>query len=54
MLIKDILNIIALLLTLTLILYRFQKGYDLIELFIYDLYFIVMISVSIINLIEKN
>jgi len=52
--IKDYLNTIAFILTLTLIIYGFTKGYDFIEIFIYNLYFIVMIIVQIINLSERR
>ena len=52
--IKDILNFIAFLLTLTLLVYGLTKGYDLVELSIYNLYFIIVIIVQIINLTEKD
>jgi len=51
--VKDILNAIAFILTLILVLYGFSKGYDLIELSIYNLYFMVIIITQFINIFEK-
>jgi len=50
---KYLLNGLAFILTIVLVTYGFTKGYDLIELSIYNLYFIVIIIVQIINLSEK-
>ena len=44
---KDLLNGLAFILTIVLVTYGFTKGYDLIELSIYNLYFIVIIIVQI-------
>jgi len=50
---KDVLDIIAFIFTIFLVTYGFAKGYDLVELSIYNIYFIVIIIVQIINLFEK-
>lgn len=52
-LLKQILNIIAFILTTVLLLYGFSKGYDIFELSIYNIYFIVIIITQIINMFEK-
>lgn len=51
--IKDVLNAVAFILTLVLVLYGISKGYDLIEFFIYDIYFLVVIIAQILNLFEE-
>lgn len=51
--VKDILNGIAFILTIILVLYGFQKGYDVVELIVYNLYFIVVIISQILTLSES-
>jgi len=51
---KDALDIIALVFTVFLIVYGFAKGYDRIEISVYNIYFIVIIVTQIINLSEKK
>lgn len=50
---KDVLDIIAFIFTIFLVVYGFAKGYDLIELSVYNIYFIVIIITQIINLSGK-
>ena len=50
--IKDVLNSIAFILTLVLIGYGSTKGFDIVELSVYNLYFITMIITQLINLFE--
>lgn len=50
---KDILNALAFMFTIFLVLYGLQKGYDLVELLIYDLYFMVVIINQLLNLFER-
>ncbi len=52
LIVKDILNGIAFILTIILVLYGFQKGYDVVELVIYNLYFVVVIISQILILSE--
>jgi len=52
--IKDILNIVSFIFTLFLIVYGFAKGYDLVELGIYNLYFITEIIVQLINIFYRE
>ncbi len=51
---KDKLNGLAFFFTLFLILYGLRKGYNFVELFVYDIYFIVIIITQLINLFEKK
>jgi hypothetical protein len=51
---KKALNIITLILTLFLVVYGFTKGYDTIELLVYDIYFATIIINSIINLFKEE
>jgi len=51
---KNFLNGLALIFTIFLITYGFVQGYDLIELIIYDLYFITAITSQLLNLIESK
>ena len=53
---KEVLNAVAFVLTIVLVFYGMTKGYDVIELFIYNLYFVVIIILILINLFdtEKN
>ncbi len=51
--IKDFLNGLAFVFTIFLIGYGFRNGYDLIELSVYNLYFITAISSQLINLFGK-
>lgn len=51
---KDVLNGVAFFLTLVLITYGLMKGYDLIELSIYNLYFVTMILIQLVNLFESR
>ncbi len=51
---KDILNALAFFFTIFLITYGFAKGYDLIELSIYNIYFTTMIISQIINIFENK
>ena len=50
---KDVLNAIVFILTIVLVTYGFSKGYDLVELSIYNLYFLVVIITQFINLFER-
>jgi hypothetical protein len=50
---KIVLDIIAFIFTIFLVVYGFSKGYDLIELSIYNIYFVVIITTQIISLSEK-
>lgn len=52
--IKDIINALSFIFTVFLVIYGFQKGYDLIELYVYNLYFISIISSQLINLFKKE
>ena len=52
--IKELLDIIAFLLSLVLVVYGFQKGYDLVEYSIYNLYFVVVIITQILNLFTRK
>lgn len=49
---REILNGVAFILTVLLVLYGLQKGYDLVELFVYNLYFIVMIATQFMNIFD--
>ena len=51
--IKDFLNGLAFILTIVLVGYGFSKGYDMIEVSIYYLYFITMITSQLIKIFEK-
>lgn len=51
-LLKNTLNTIAFILTLVLLVYGFSKGYDMVELSLYNIYFIVIIITQIINIFE--
>jgi len=51
---KDALDIIAFVFTIFLIVYGFAKGYDFIELSVYNIYFVVIILTQIINLSEEK
>lgn len=52
--IKNILDIIAFLLSIVLVAYGFLKGYDFVEYSIYNIYFIVVIITQIINLFGEG
>ena len=51
---KDVLNLISFVFTLFLLVYGFAKGYDFVELVIYNLYFITEIISQLLNLIERE
>jgi len=51
---KGVLNIISFIFTLFLIVYGFSKGYNLVELGVYNLYFVTEIIVQLINLSERE
>ncbi len=51
--IKDILNGLGFAFTLFLSIYGLTRGYDLIELLIYLIYFTTIIIVMLINLFEE-
>lgn len=51
---KNILDTLAFLFTIFLIGYGFIKGYDFIELTVYDMYFSVTIISQLINLFGKK
>ena len=48
-----VLNRLALVFSLFLVVYGFHKGYDLVELVIYNIYFVVMILAQVINLFRN-
>jgi len=50
---KKILNIATFLITIILLVYGFSKGYDNIELILYNLYFVTVIITQIINFAER-
>jgi len=52
--IKDILNGLGFVFTLFLSLYGLTKGYDIIELVVYLLYFLSIIILILINLLEDK
>ncbi|MBL7147575.1 MAG: hypothetical protein ISS82_02005 [Nanoarchaeota archaeon] len=52
--IKDMLNGLAFFFTLFLVLYGLRKGYNLVELFVYNIYFMVIIITQLINIFEKK
>jgi len=52
--VKDVLNALAFIFTVFLVIYGFLKGYDLVEILVYNLYFIVAIITQIINLFERR
>lgn len=51
-LLKHTLDAIAFILTLVLLVYGFSKGYDMIEISLYNIYFVVVIITQIINIFE--
>lgn len=51
---KNFLDGLALTFTVFLITYSFIQGYDLIELIVYNLYFITVITSQLLNLIESK
>jgi len=52
--IRDFLNGLGFIFTIFLMGYGFAKGYEIVELWIYNLYFITAISVQLINLFGKG
>lgn len=51
---KDFLNFLSFIFTIFLVVYGFSKGYDLIEIGIYNLYFLTEIVTLLFNLIKKD
>lgn len=51
--IKTILDSIALIFTIIIVLYGMTKGYDLIDLSLNFMYFIVILITQIIHLLER-
>ncbi|MBU2639252.1 MAG: hypothetical protein KKG75_00930 [Nanoarchaeota archaeon] len=51
--ISGVLDILALFFTVVLLAFGFSKGYHLVELTTYDIYFLVIIINQLINLIGK-
>ena len=49
---RKILNIVSFIFTAFLLIYGFAKGYDLIELVTYNLYFISQIITQLLNLLD--
>ncbi|MFH1592850.1 MAG: hypothetical protein ABIB47_05795 [Candidatus Woesearchaeota archaeon] len=52
--IKDILNALGFVFTIFLSLYGLTKGYDVVELVVYVLYFTAIIILIFINLFERK
>ena len=50
---KNILNSLAFLLSFLLNIYGFFKGYNTLELAIYNIYFVVMILTLLLNLLNR-
>ncbi len=52
--IRYLLNSIAFILTIFLVLYGLNKGFDLVELSVHVIYFAVIIITLLLNLFEKK
>lgn len=52
--IKDVLNALAFVFTLFLVFYGMAKGYDLVELTVYNLYFATISLSLFLNLVETK
>jgi len=53
-LLKSFLDGLALTFTIFLVTYGFMQGYNLIELTVYNLYFITVIASQLLNIIRKQ
>lgn len=51
---KDMLNVVSFIFTIFLVLYGLRKGYDNVELVLYNLYLVTELFVGIINLLQRT